>query len=179
MCRGSLYYTNKKLGGNSTMRRIQFYPGEELDKRLTKKAEALGISVSKLVKDILENINIDSTLESSSNLNFYTSFNNVKLSVEKFVANSTEKEFVLRDVVEGWASIPQTTVSDNSGTLIPLPMRASLGTAFAAEVKAGKIPHVRVATRMKNGEEVTKVDRYRTIVYENLLVKEKVEDDLR
>lgn len=161
------------------MKRIQFYPGDDLDKRLTRKAEELGIPVSKFVKGILENVNIDSTLESSSNLNFHTLFNNVKSSVEKLIAKSTKKEFVLREAVEGWVSISQTKVSDKTGTLIPYPIRASLGTTFAAEVKVGKIPHVRVATRMKNGEEVTKVDRSGTMLYENLLVKEQVEDDLR
>ena len=137
------------------MNRFQIFPSSELYEKLVTKSNLLNISVSKLVIDLLSQIDIDNVL-SSSTLNSYSFssiYNDVKLGVEEFVKKyPTDTTFVLNELdVFKEINITKT----DTGTLQPSSLRASVGRSFNAQVKSYKIPNVQRATiEDKNGNEV-------------------------
>ena len=127
------------------MRRVQFYPSEELYKILTAEAAKNGVSVSKYVTAFLENYwGVSAPGTSVIDLT-----QKVLKEVEEYVADITSRHakaepFALEDVSAVYREIPMTE------GLKPSAVRASIGRSFKAKI--GKAPFENVRVYEENGK---------------------------
>lgn len=148
--------------------RIQFRVTEDEYSIITQNAAKAGYpSVSQFLKELA--LAYPKTLDNSNTL--HLSFrelydevtNSVKKATKAFLSKSPldlsgisdKGEFVLREVVPRWKSIPQHK-NTPSGT-VPRTVRASLGKQFFKDVVNNNIPNVKYAK---------KTDKYGTAVYQ-------------
>lgn len=129
------------------MRRIQFYPTEELDAKLTSEAAELGISVSSLVCDKLNQIYFKSGETDTLALNYSMLYGTVKKEIEDYVANWLEEqkedsvmEFILGDISDTYRNIDMTMTV--LGISKPSTLRARIGKTFNRQVSANEIDNV-------------------------------------
>lgn len=127
------------------MRRVQFYPSEELYKILTAEAEKNGVSISKFVTAFLEcHWGVPAPETSVIALT-----QKVLKEVEEYVADITSRHakaepFALEDVSAVYREIPMTE------GLKPSAVRASIGRSFKAKI--GKAPFENVRVYEENGK---------------------------
>jgi hypothetical protein len=112
------------------MRRIQFYPSQELEQRLAEEASNLGVSVSTLVVDLLsEHYRMVAK-------NMYSESQITKMvfdELKSFVSdpNNAGKEFDLLSASETFRSIEMTFEGK------PSTIRAKIGKEFSKQVDLG------------------------------------------
>lgn len=119
------------------MRRIQFYPGENLEKKLETNAKTLGVSVSALVVDIL-------------NQHFSLKMDDVPLTeltqmvmheVEEHIASLEPKaEFTLESASETFRNIDMVAAGGKISAI-----RANIGKSFARKVGHDTFKHIAIA----------------------------------
>jgi hypothetical protein len=139
------------------MKRIQFYPDDKLDSRLSAKSTQLGISVAALVTDLLNQIDFDNVLKTStsSTYSFAKLYSDVREDIMNYVNDpESKKEFVLNDI----PAFQKINLAKAETAIIqPASTRAIVGRTFNAEVRNGKIPQVvRATTTDKHGQTVLK-----------------------
>lgn len=148
------------------MKRIQFYPSEELDAKLSAEASELGISVSSLVCDKLNQIYFNSKLTDSPTPSFSMIYGKVKEEIETYVKHQLsepkkydDKGFTLSEVSETFKNIEMTMSA--IGVSKPATLRARIGKTFYQQVSNEEIDNVTRAFT-PSGEPMF---RYKSAVY--------------
>ncbi len=119
------------------MKRIQFYPNQALEKVLDREAQALGVSTSALVVEILSN--------HYGLANKYPEAKIIKKvldEVEAYIANpASNREFDLLHASKTFAEIEMAIEGK------PSIMRAKIGKAFGKQIGTGAFANVERAYR--------------------------------
>lgn len=126
------------------MRRIQFYPNEILNKKLEREAEKLGVSVSTLVVDTLNDY-FGLTVKGALSESQLTK--RVLEEIERYINNpNSKKEFDLFTASETFKTIEMTFQGK------PSTVRAKIGKKFASMIeKPGPFENISVAYK-ENGK---------------------------
>lgn len=128
------------------MKRIQFYPTQELEQRLKSEASNLGVSVSTLVVDLLNE------KFSLGNKNKYTESQLTKMvfdEIKSFVSDpkNNGKEFDLLTASNTFKTIEMTFDGK------PSTIRAKIGKEFSKKIDLGQsFPQVRRSYKSSNGK---------------------------
>lgn len=147
------------------MRRIQIFPDDILFTRFQNKADELGISISKLVTDVLVKTEISDYGKTESDdsevITFSEQYEKIKKAVQQFIDNNpASTEFVLSDIPEFMAI--ELTTKDAEGKQLLSSMRAAIGRAFNRQVAKYEIERVGRST----GANGKLKFRYKAAVYE-------------
>ena len=128
------------------MKRIQFYPTQELEQRLKSEASNLGVSVSTLVVDLLNE------KFSLGNKNKYTESQLTKMvfdEIKSFVSDpkNNGKEFDLLTASNTFKTIEMTFDGK------PSTIRAKIGKEFSKQIDLGQsFPKVKRSYKSSNGK---------------------------
>ena len=128
------------------MKRIQFYPTQELEQRLKSEASNLGVSVSTLVVDLLNE------KFSLGNKNKYTESQLTKMvfdEIKSFVSDpkNNGKEFDLLTASNTFKTIEMTFDGK------PSTLRAKIGKEFSKQIDLGQsFPKVKRSYKSSNGK---------------------------
>ena len=128
------------------MKRIQFYPTQELEQRLKSEASNLGVSVSTLVVDLLNE------KFSLGNKNKYTESQLTKMvfdEIKSFVSDpkNNGKEFDLLTASNTFKTIEMTFDGK------PSTIRAKIGKDFSKQIDLGQsFPKVKRSYKSSNGK---------------------------
>ncbi len=133
------------------MRRWQIYPGEELERVVTKEAERKGISISAELVETLEKAY--GIVGDKDELSFTVTLGKIRLEVEEYIAkwsednNSCDREFTLYKASKTFAEI---SMGEPDGRLSSIKPR--IGKAFRKLVDDKTIQNIAPA-RKANGEQ--------------------------
>lgn len=141
-------------------KRVQITFTEEEYHRIEVEAARVKVPVNQYCKDIILATDLSSVKSKSGS---FTKNHAKLLSEIKAYAASHCGTFQLRDL-KCWGRVKQATFDGEE--IFPASQRPALGRAIAKDIENGLVPGVRIATTIKNGMTVPKMDKYGVIIYE-------------
>ncbi|SPF48155.1 hypothetical protein SBF1_400003 [Candidatus Desulfosporosinus infrequens] len=158
------------------MKRIQFYPSEELDAKLSAEASELGISVSSLVSYKLNQVYFNNGKADALIPSFPSAYGKVRGEVNEYVKKYLEdkgdisKEFILNEMSKTFSNIDMT--STVIGISKPATLRARMGLTFNQQVIKKEIDNV-IRALTETGELKFK---YKSALYRIVHTVDEIED---
>lgn len=143
-------------------KRVQITFTDEEYARIEREAARVKVPVNLYCKDLILSLDLSSVKSKSGS---FTKNHAKLLSEIKSYAESHTGTFQLRDL-KCWGTVKQATFDGEE--IYPASQRRALGRAIAKDVENGLVPEVRIATTVKNGKRVPKMDKYGVIIYEIL-----------
>lgn len=145
-------------------KRVQIMFTDEEYAKIEKEAARVKVPVNQYCKDLILSLDLSSVKSKSGS---FTKNHAKLLSEIKSYAKSHSGTFQLRDL-KCWGTVKQATFDGEE--IYPAGQRPALGRAIAKDIENGLVPEVRIATTVKNGKRVPKMDKYGVIIYEILPV---------